>query len=266
MKNLGLLTALLILLVGCSAPTDVAITQTGNPSQVALGFTVGSSSDNAPRSSRGAESDIDPVEVEDNEVDSDTGSSDVVVDTVVITSAELLVSRAVLSGQSGTLEFFKVPPYVVNVALDSSKVILDSLEAEVGAVYDSVLLYIEPDADRVLLGGNSVIIRGYINNNPADTFSFEDTLTIVKPVKLDHQLMVKADLPNRVMMKLDISNWFYNTADEEWIDPNDEDFKEDIRDNIEESIYGDEDHEEDDDDDIEEEHNSEPEEEERSEN
>lgn len=238
MKMTTLLFAVLFFLVGCgSAPTDVAITQTGNPSIVTLGVSVADPAATAIRSVR----EETVAEEEDPEITS-----------LTITSAELMVAAVVLAGPDTTVEFRKVPPYLVNVALEGSRVVLDSLLVPTGTVFDSMTLIIAPDESSNQLSGKSIAIKGYVNGDMSQTFQFDSELAIPKSVALTTPLVVTENVPNRITVKLAVTNWFID-SDGDYIDPNDSDFKEDIEESILEAIYGEEDHDEEDDDDDEEE-------------
>ncbi len=238
MKRSLLLLAVLLSILGCGAPTtDVAITQTGNPSQVSLAFTVGS---NAQA--------ITPTETIRRKI---TTREDVEINTITITSAELVVNKVVLTGDTSTLTFHKEPPYIVNVALDSSRVVLDSIAVEVGTMFDSVELTISSAATSTILNNQSIGIKGFTTDNSADAFTFTTEMPLNKKIALSNPLVVSDKLPNRIVMLLDISKWFIDDEDG-YINPHDEDATEEIEEliteSIEKSIDGEEDHEDDEDD------------------
>lgn len=251
MKMTTLLFAVLLFLVGCgSAPTDVAITQTGNPSIVTLGVSVGEApATSTTRSVPGDEIPEETEEVIDESEDSEIDEPEIT--SLTITSAELMVAAVVLTGPDTTVEFRKIPPYLVNVALDSSRVVLDSLLIPTGTQFDSMTLIIAPDESSYQLEGNSIKIQGYVNGNSAVPFLFDSKLSIPRRVALTTPLVVSETLPNRITVKLDVKHWFLD-GDGNYIDPDDDEFKEDIEDSILEAIYGEEDHDEDDEDEEEE--------------
>lgn len=238
------LFAVLLFLVGCgSAPTDVAITQTGNPSIVTLGVSLGEApAKSAAVTSRGDDA-VDNGS--DDSGDDDTPYEEPEITSLTITSAELMVDAVVLTGPAASVEFRKIPPYLINVAFDSSRVVLDSLAIPTGTVFDSMTLVITPDLNSNLLEDKSIKITGYTNNNSEDSFIFTSQLSIEKRVALTSPLIVSETLPNRITVKLDVNSWFLD-SDTNYIDPNDDEFAEDIEETILESIYGEEDHDDED--------------------
>jgi len=132
--------------------------------------------------------------------------------------------------------FRRKPSYVVNIAMDSSLVVLDSASAEAGRVFDSVSLMIGTGGDATVLGGKSIVIRGYVNSDTSKSFEFMSDMSILKEFSLAEPFIVSSSLTNRVKMNLDISGWF-KSPEGELKDPTDEDALEDIEESITESIY-----------------------------
>ncbi len=231
MKNLLLLCMIAIIgsiVIGCSSSPNVAITQTGNPSQVSLVFAVGDTT-----TATSVRSALQPKTIRgDGEITS-----------ITFTSAKLIVHSVELIGDDEELLFAQSEPYTIDVAFDSTRVKIDSMNADSGTVFDSVLLNIAP----IIEDGSSIVITGYTNDNTIETFEFNSSLEITKRIQLATPLVVNSATANNVKLLLDISSWFKN-SDGELIDPHDtEDVQEEIEETIYESIYGDDDHEEDDD-------------------
>jgi len=215
-----IVSVLFLFLAGCGAPEQVAITQTGNPSQVTMAFAIGKGG-TVPA----------PIQIRSGrEFEGE-------VTSITITAAQIAVQEITLHGKDGALLFRRKPPYVVNLALDSSLVVLDSASAEAGRVFDSVSLMIGTDGDATVLGGKSIVIRGFVNGDSSKSFEFMSNMSILKEFSLTEPFIVNSSRTNRVKMNLDISNWF-KSSEGELKDPTDEDAQEEIEESIEESIYG----------------------------
>lgn len=223
-----------ILLVYSCGGGDVAVTQTGNPSQVSLYTQVGGKKAQnltvvSKRSLRDDDEDIT---------------------SITIQSAYIVVEEVVLLGDDGDeLSFHGDAPYVINVALDSTRQLVDSIVDTSGASYHSASLFLTPleaedasEADTVV--GHSIVISGYANGDTAKDFTFySDSLHLLE-IPFETPFVVNNKGTSALFITLDVGSWFQDD-DGELLDPFDDDFHGDIQDAIIEGIYGTEEDEDD---------------------
>lgn len=247
----GLFVILLLLWIySCGGGGDVAVTQTGNPSQVSLYTQVGTKKTQnltvtAKRSAREDEDEED-------------------ISSVTITSARIVVEKVSLVGDDGVeLTFHNDSPYVINVALDSSKQLIDSIVDTSGHEYHSASLFLTPltkdeaHISDTALVGHSIVINGFVNNDSSRVFSFESDSVHLLNIPFEMPFVVNNKGTSVLFITLDVGTWFQDD-DGDILDPFDDDFKEDIEKEILKGIYGseeDEDDWDDDDDDEDEEDN-----------
>lgn len=255
-----LLLLLFLLLVSCGGG-NVAVTQTGNPSQVSLYTQLGGKKD----SSLVAVSQRQFREEDDDDEDEE-------ITSITFTAAKIVVEEVELIGQKGELSFHGEKPYIINIALDSSRQVVDSIEGKIGYTYESAELFLSPldedkdcvSVDDTGLVGYSIFVAGYVNDNPLDTFTFKSDIEKVMPLELDAPFVVNQKGTSALFINLDIRRWFQDD-DGELFNPKDDDFHDDIEEMIDEGIFGSEEDEDDWDDEDEDDEDDEKDEEEEDE-
>lgn len=236
---------LLAFLLGCSSSNDVAITQTGNPPKVSLGISIYNDTSFVTRLS--ARSSNDPHDT---------------INAITITSAIMIVEEFEFTGISDTLEFDSDQPYVLDLALDSTTIVLDTIDAEDGQIFDSAILYLEDldEEDNPELFDSltemqeySMLIKGYVNGDSSKTFEFPfyDSEEIIVP--LSKQIIVGKEGQQRITLILDVKMWFID-ENGEFLNPFFLEDRDDIEESIFKSIHGEEDDDFEEENDEEEEH------------
>lgn len=222
MRRVVLLGVLALLLSSCGG--DVAVTQTGNPSQVSLYTQVGSKN-------------ATPVVVSKSR-------SDDTIRSLTITSAHIVVEEVALLGDGeDELSFKGDRPYVINIALDSSRQLIDSIIDTAGSVFTKASLFLAPlEAEDVIAGEEalvekSILISGYVDDDTTRRFTFTSDMETELLIPLPTALVVNGKGTSAFFLTLDVGSWFLD-EDGEIIDPFDGDFIEDIEKAILEGIYG----------------------------
>lgn len=256
----GLLLIFIVLLVYSCGGGDVAVTQTGNPSQVSLYTQVGSKkAQNTTVTAKRTVRDDDEEKEE--------------VTAITITSAKIVVDEVVLQGDDeDDLIFQGDSAYVINVALDSSRQLIDSMVDTSGSVFTSAKLHLTPLSDSdakvedSLLIENSIVITGVVTyvDGSRKIFTFTSDYDEPLNIELDTPFVVNNKGTSALFITLDVGTWFQND-DGELFDPFDDEIYEEIEDDILDGIYGSEEDEDDWDDDDEEEDDDEKDEEEEEE-
>lgn len=241
--------ALLLFIFSCGGD-GVAVTQTGNPSQVSLYTQVGSKKATTVTATRDGQ-----------------GSDD--VSSITITSAKIVVEEVELSGDHGELAFDKEEPYVIDIALDSSRKIIDSINGTSGKVYTTARLTLVPLDEKYkgkdsLLAGMSIFITGFVNGDSSRTFNFESDMETELIIPLDKPFTINNKGTSVLFLTLDVGSWFQDDEGELY-DPFDDDFQDEIEESILEGIYGSEEDEDDWEDDEDEEDKEDEEEEDEDE-
>lgn len=227
---------LLSLLIGCSSSSDVAITQTGNPPKVSLAVSAFKDTLNDTVAQRSLlwRSSEDP--------------HDTITD-VTITSAVVIVEEFELFSDDDLLEFDADRPYVIDLALDSGTIVLDTVDAENGQILDSSFMYIT-DLTKELDEGlydsliemqdYSMLIKGFVNGDSASTFEFPFYESVDLVVPLSKRIIIGDTGMQRILLVLNVQKWFVDES-EGYLNPFVAEDRDDIEESILESIYGEED-------------------------
>ena len=103
---------------------------------------------------------------------------------------------------------------------------IDDLDPEDGSVY----------TDNPELRDKSILIKGYLNNNPAETFEFSSDLEAEQEREFRTPLVLNENSPStNIVLTIDMSKWFANSAGE-FLDPTLSANREQIEKNIKASI------------------------------
>lgn len=178
----------------CSPGTDIAVTQTGNPTQVSLLITA----DSTPTT-------VVPVAKR-------TAAA------ITLTSASVVIHRVEMEPVEGTefILFQNSVPYVVELASNSSTGILDSTNVVGSNRYESFEMEFGPLEAGNATGPlpdtsvrtNSIVVQGYVGGNPQDTFIYTSNIKGSFEFEFDSAIVLPNPAGISVLVKIKIQEWF----------------------------------------------------------
>lgn len=218
-KSLGV-AALVLIVAGSCGRSDLSVTETGNPVKVSLSYKTITSTNSLFKVSH----------------KNDTQS-------VIVTRVVLVIDAVSLESSTGvdSLSFESEIPYLLDLDLSGSTVLLDSLMVTRGGLYDEIEFKIEPLEDSILLtrhpclADKSIRIEGYCNGDSMQPFVFESDLDAELSRSIDPPVDLSDRSSHNVVLRIDVSSWFLD-SEGGILDPRLEVNRDEIEDNIEESF------------------------------
>jgi hypothetical protein len=221
MKYLISLCSGLLLFIACSRDNGVAVTQTGNPTQVSLLFKADTTT-TAP---------VVPLAKK-------------MATNLLIHRAYLVVYRVEMEPVDGT-EFvlFKGPhPYVIELLPNGGKGLIDSVHVPGNNSYESIKIEFGPLNDTSStslipegLIGNSIFVEGSIGTDTLTPFTFKSKMSESLEYEIDSTLVLPALNSAQVLVKVRVFDWFRDAIGQ-FIDPGDSANRAVIEKNIAESM------------------------------
>jgi len=207
MKYPVFLYSCVLMLLNCSTSNDVAVTQTGNPTQVSLLIKA------------------DTMSVTDTLSLPKTMASDLVIE-----HAYMVVYKVEMEPIDGT-EFvlFQGPnPYVIELVpgggtgmVDSTLVAgnnsYESIEMEFGPLNDTLSLPLVPDS----LKGQSIFVEGHFGTDSLSAFTFTSNISESLEYPFDSTLVLPSSKGAEILVKVRINDWFRDSIGA-LIDPRDQ--------------------------------------------
>ncbi len=220
---------LLAVTLFCSPAGDIAVTQTGNPTQVGLLIQADTSSALRKQLRKKATAGISVEQA-----------------FIVIHQIE----AEPVNGEEN-IHFGENGPYIVELIPGSNTGIIDSIDITGTNTYESFTMEISPlesmtiseNVPETLLMENSILVKGYVGGNPQDTFTFTSRITGSFEFEFDSAVVLPVPLKTNIIITIKTSAWFFDPAGE-LIDPRDQQNHQRIDDNILNSVSGSEQEEE----------------------
>lgn len=222
LRYFALVITSLIIIMTCSPTTDVAVTQTGNPSKVTLAF----KAETAPNAMAKIK-------------------APVTISSLTITSAYFIVENIEMKPlNSEEYVLFKEPnPYIVDLVSDTGIIIIDSAFSDNGNKYKEISMHIGPFDGPInsvqysdsLLKTCSIVIRGYRNNDTLQPFVFSSSVDDEFNYESDSAMTISENTTTNVLVSFKIYQWFTDALGN-YLDPEDTDNKEIIINNIFKSV------------------------------
>lgn len=199
MRSLVCFGGIALLLFGsCGSSPDVAVTETGNPTQISLSYRADTLTGGLPK----------------------CAAKRSAVSAVTVTKAVIVVVEVALESSTrlDSLLFESERPYLLDLDLGGQSILLDTMSVVGGGVYDELEIAVEQLEDAALHGldphlqGRSMRIEGYCSGDSLQTFVFESQLDmdIVSSFEVPVDLADGAD--HNVIIELDMSTWFTDSS------------------------------------------------------
>ncbi|MBD3239649.1 MAG: hypothetical protein GF331_03620 [Chitinivibrionales bacterium] len=215
------LAFLLVVMLACSGSDDVAITQTGNPTNVSLVMQVDTTRSALPKR---------------------LGAT--AVSQVTITAVRIVVREVEFrSATADSLTSEHESPYLLDLDLGGQSTVFDTLMVVNGSVYDSAEVDIGPLTieDSALYAANpsmrdiSVWVHGYLNGTPDSIFTFTSALWAEQALAFSTPLDLSQPGSTSVLFTIRAGSWFIDATGAP-LDPRVSDNRSLIEDNIESSF------------------------------
>lgn len=190
-----------IFLFGCSN-SDVSVTQTGNPPKLSIGISIYSDTTSFY-------------------ISRDTVKRFDTINSINITSAIFVVDEIELKGTIDTIEFENDEPFIIDLALDSSTVMLDTTEAKVGQLFETIELSVSSLTSELSfsiydsleeLRELSFLIKGFVNGDSSNVFKFESPREEDIEMNLSNPISIIGNTQKNMIMVLDIDKWFIDST------------------------------------------------------
>ncbi|MBN2591647.1 MAG: hypothetical protein JXA96_17405 [Sedimentisphaerales bacterium] len=189
----------LIFVMGCSTNNDVAVTQTGNPTQVSL-----------------------MIKADTSGATQGVSLPKRTVTGITIESAYIVVKKVEMEPVDGTeiVLFQGQNPYIVELLPDGGSGLVDTTHVNGVNTYESVEVEFGPfsvldstvQLPDTLLKTNSVLVRGYVNSNPLDSFVFASNIAGDFEFPLDSALMIADSTGANILVSLKVYEWFTDSV------------------------------------------------------
>lgn len=190
---------LLVVVLSCSSTDDVAITQTGNPTNVSLVVRVDTTGSALPKQlGAGA------------------------VSQVTLTAVRLVLREIELySTSADSLTSEHEMSYLLDLDLGGQGIVFDTFVATGASVYDSAELAIGPlteEEDSAVYAANpsmrdiSVSVNGYLNGMTDSTFTFTSALWAEQALALGRPLDLSESGSATVLLTVRAGSWFAGSA------------------------------------------------------
>jgi hypothetical protein len=225
MKRNTFLSCCLLLLAACSSNNDVAVTQTGNPTQANLLIKADTATAAQPLflAKQG-------------------------IAGFIINKAWIVLKRVEMEPVDGdeVILFNGKNPYIIELIPGGKTGLIDSIQVIGGNTYESVEIEFEPvlsldsttEIPDELLKSNSVVVRGYMNGNPLDSFVFASDIEGSFEYALDSALVTQSAINADILIKVRVYEWFSDLTGG-FLDPRAPANKEIIEENIQNSVSAD---------------------------
>jgi len=205
-------------------------------------FTIGCSSN--PASSNGDLGSI-KISVKANTAGSSSAKiGSVQSGLVTITSAHIAIEKIRFDSTiDDTLNFRFRSPFVRDLALDTNLNVIETVQVPFGTYKESriTIADLDPEDGDVFnqfpeLQDNSIVIKGYLNDDPLQAFTFATDFTEQQKRQFSPPLVLDASSPSTsVVLSIDMSAWFVD-QNGNLLDPRSLNNASDIEDNIKASI------------------------------
>jgi hypothetical protein len=140
---------------------------------------------------------------------------------VAVTGAWMVVAQVKLESSldEDSLDFESGIPYIMNLNLTGQEQSMDTLRAPAGGTFDKVAFQIDRleakygnmYAQNPDLQDKSILILGYLNQNPADTFSFSSAVNGEQVREFSPPLALQSPDTLKVVLVLQWPAWFSDT-------------------------------------------------------
>lgn len=223
--QLIILGSLLILLLSCSSSDISGGTQTGNPITAKLNYYILSKDCFALRANSSPLNDT--------------------LTNITISSVEFSIYQVELEGIEKSVSFSLDDeiPFLINLNLTGNKVLLDTLLTDSQMIIESFEIEIGPIepyhgkifTDNPHMQHRSVQVKGFLNDNPADSFTFNSAVEVTIEREFEPPFNISENEDNSLSLEFRVNKWFTKSSGG-LLDPRKPSNLGQIEDNIENSI------------------------------
>ncbi len=209
----------LMVILCCSSGTDVAVTQTGNPTKISLIFKA-ETTQNVMKKAKAA----------------------TFISSLKILNAYIVIQKVEMEpydDDDDRVLFKGSQPYIIDLLSDTGSIFIDSAFADSGNRYKEFTIHVAPVDESVssvkypdsLLKANSIVIRGYSNNDSLQPFVFTSSIEDKFYYESDSVITITGIKMTNILVSFKIYQWFINTQGD-YLDPADTDNNKTIENNI----------------------------------
>jgi hypothetical protein len=187
-------TVLFFIIGSCSQSTDVAVTETGNPTKVSLSYRVADSRIGLQKNAAGINT----------------------IQSVTILRTVLVIVEAALesSSEMDRLSFESDDSYLLDLDMSGITIPLDSLVVTNDGLYDELELSIDALEDPALstqypqMANKSILIQGYCDGDTLQTFVFTSELSAEISRSFNPPITLGNAYNHNLIITIDTHAWF----------------------------------------------------------